>query len=154
MPKIKKDKRKKLTDKQRKKIIADYVETGNYSETARINGVAVNTVKTIVLSDKNTANKCMQKKEENIRDILEYMDSIATEQKEIIDLSLKAIKKKLEKPDAFTSVKDIATVYGVIFDKAIKLKEMKYKQNSENDSADEGVVIINDCPKVEKEEDN
>lgn len=147
MPKVKKDKRKRLTDKQRKKIVADYVECENYSEVARMNNVAVNTVKKIVLSDNDIASKCKQKKEENTKDILDYMDSIAEDQKEIIDLSLKAIKDKLKKPDAFTSVKDIATVYGVIFDKAIKMKEMKYKQNKDGNLENEGVIIVNDLPK-------
>lgn len=147
--------RVKLTDKQKKKIIADYISNGNYSETARMNGnISPNTVKAIVNSDEEFANKCEQKKEENIKDILDYMDAIAEDQKEIIDLSLQAMKKKLKDPDAFTSVKDIATVYGVIFDKAMKLKEIRYKQNKENDPEDEGVVIINDCPEFKKEEDS
>lgn len=147
--------RVKLTDKQKKKIIADYVSNGNYSETARMNGnISPNTVKAIVNADEEFANKCEQKKEENVKDILDYMDSIAEDQKEIIDLSLSALKQKLKKPDAFMSVKDIATVYGVIFDKAMKLKEIRYKQNKEDDSEDEGVVIINDCPEFKKEEDS
>ena len=118
----------KLTDKQKKKIIADYVETQNYSEVARMNNVSVNTVKNTVLADEETANKCNQKKEENTKDILEYMDSITEKQKNIIDLSLEALETKLQNPDMFTNVKDIATVYGVIFDKALKYKEMKIRQ--------------------------
>lgn len=145
----------KLTDKQKKKIIADYISNGNYSETARMNGnISPNTVKKLVQEDTEFANKCEQKKEENIKDILDYMDSIADDQKEIIDLSLKAMKKKLKNPDAFTSVKDIATVYGVIFDKAMKLKEIRYKQNKDDDQENEGVVIVNDCPEFKKEEDS
>lgn len=145
----------KLTDKQKKKIIADYISNGNYSETARMNGnISPNTVKKLVQEDEEFANKCTQKKEENIKDILDYMDSIADDQKEIIDLSLKAMKKKLKNPDAFTSVKDIATVYGVIFDKAMKLKEIRYKQNKDDDQENEGVVIVNDCPEFKKEEDS
>ena len=71
----------KLTDKQKKKIIADYISTGNYSETARMNGkISPNTVKAIVNADEEFANKCEQKKEENIKDILDYMDSIAEDQ--------------------------------------------------------------------------
>lgn len=35
----------RLTDEQKKKIIADYVESGIYSATAKKNGVSVNTVK-------------------------------------------------------------------------------------------------------------
>lgn len=147
--------RVKLTDKQKKKIIADYISTGNYSEAARMNGnISPNTVKKLVQEDEEFANKCEQKKEENIKDILDYMDSIAEDQKEIINLSLSALKQKLRKPDAFTSVKDIATVYGVIVDKSIKLKEMRYKQNKEDDPESEGVIILNDCPKFEKEENN
>lgn len=118
---------------------------------------AFNEAKTIDVklnADEEFANKCEQKKEENIKDILDYMDSIAEDQKEIIDLSLTALKKKLKNPDAFTSVKDIATVYGVIFDKAMKLKEIRYKQNKDDDLEDDGVVIINDCPTFEKEETN
>ena len=72
------------------------------------------------------ANK---KKEDNSKDILEYMDSICEDQKEIITLSFKALKEKLNKIDNFTSVKDIATVYGIIYDKAIKAKELKIKQD-------------------------
>lgn len=121
--------RTKLTDKQKKKIIADYMENSNYSETARINGnISPNTVKTIVNKDKKTAKICKQKKEENTKDILEYMDSIVKDQKEVIDLSLQVLKDKLKSPDLFTNVRDVATVYGVIFDKALKYKEMQLKE--------------------------
>lgn len=43
---------KRLTDAEKKKIIADYVESGSYRATARNNGVSDDTVKRIVLSDK------------------------------------------------------------------------------------------------------
>jgi len=122
--------RVKLTDKQKQKIIADYIQNTNYCETARMNGISEATVRSIVKNNKNenTTKKLVQKQEENTKDILEYMDSIVDKQKNIIDLSLSAIEKKLNNPDMFTSVKDIATVYGVIFDKALKYKEMKIRQ--------------------------
>ena len=121
---------KRLTDKDKNKIIADYMENQNYSETARINNVGVNTVKRLVLSQDNEemARKSKQKKEENTKDILEYMDSIVKDQKEVIDLSLQVLKDKLKSPDLFTNVRDVATVYGVIFDKALKYKEMQLKE--------------------------
>ena len=119
----------KLTDKEKKKIIADYVNNQNYSETARINGVSVDTVRRLVLNDSEIVNNLKQKKEENTKDILNYMDSIYDKQKNIIDLSLSALEEKLSSPDMFTNVKDIATVYGVIFDKALKYKEIKQKEN-------------------------
>ena len=124
----KKNSRTKLTDKQKKKIIADYMEIGSYNEVARINNVARNTVKNVVLKNESTAILYQQKKEENTKDILEYMDNIAEKQKKIIDLSLEALEEKLSNPDMFTNVKDIVTVYGVIFDKALKYKEMKLRE--------------------------
>ena len=84
------------------------------------------------------------KKEQNTQDILDYMDELKEEQKEIIQLSLKALKSKLKKPDMLTTVKDIATVYGVIYDKALKTKEMKLKNNTESNKK---VVIVNDLPR-------
>lgn len=134
----------KLTDKQKKKIIADYIETQNYSETARINNVADNTVRAIVLDNKEVAEKLEQKKQENTNDILKYMDEIYDKQKRIIDLSLTAIEEKLQKPDMFTNVKDIATVYGVIFDKALKYKEMKIKNSELKDGVKARIEIVDD----------
>ena len=123
--------RTKLTDKQKKKIIADYMENGNYRETARINSVAVDTVRRIILKNKNNQDfvkKSTEKKEENTKDILEYMDSIVNDQKEVIDLALKVLKEKLNNPDLFTNIRDVAIVYGTIFDKSLKYKEMKLKE--------------------------
>ena len=39
----------RLTDKQKKKIIADYVQIGSYNAVSKINGVSATTVKNIVL---------------------------------------------------------------------------------------------------------
>ena len=117
-----------MTDKKRKKIIADYTEIGSYNEVARINGVARNTVKNVVLKNKDVAKMCQEKKEENTKDILQYMDSIVEKQKEVIDLSLNVLKAKLSNPDLFTNIRDVAIVYGTIFDKSLKYKEMKLKE--------------------------
>ena len=137
--------RKKLTNKERKKILADYINNNNYRETARINNVAVNTVKNIVLAQdsKEFAKICTQKKEEETKDILKYMDTIYEKQKNIIDLSLSALEEKLKKPDMFTNVKDIATVYGVIFDKALKYKEIQLK-DKENSNENENLNKVKD----------
>lgn len=145
----------KLTDKQKKKIIADYVETQNYSEVARMNGVDESTVRRIVKSEdyKDITKKAEQKKEENTKDILEYMDKIYDKQKSIIDLSLSALEEKLKSPDMFMNVKDIATVYGVIFDKALKYKEMKQKNNIGNNEVKK-IQIVNDLPKDEEDGDS
>ena len=133
--------RTKLTDKQKKKIVADYIQTQNYRETARINNVDRETVKKLVKEDKDFSQKLAAKKEENTQDILEYMNSIKEKQKRIIDLSLQALEEKLESPDMFTNVKDIATVYGVIFDKALKYKEIQIKSKENEETGKQNGVI-------------
>lgn len=136
----------KLTDKEKKKIIADYIETQNYCETGRMNGVDESTVRRIVKDENNEdiTKLAEQKKQENTNDILKYMDEIYDKQKRIIDLSLTAIEEKLQKPDMFTNVKDIATVYGVIFDKALKYKEMKIKNSELKDGVKARIEIVDD----------
>lgn len=115
----------KLTDRQKKKIIADYIENGNYSQTARMNNTSDTTVRKIIKnSDSKELEKIERKKEENTQDMLEYLDSKKTDKKRVIELCFKALEDKLAKPDMFTSVRDIAMVYGVIVDKDLKYKEL------------------------------
>ena len=140
----------KLTDIEKQKIVADYVETQNYSETGRMNNVSDKTVKRVIDSVPDVVEKVELKKEENTKDILEYMDKIYDKQKSIIDLSLSALEEKLKNPDMFTNVKDIATVYGVIFDKALKYKEMKQRRIG-GDGEIKKIQIINDLPKDEED---
>ena len=124
----------KLTDRQKKKIIADYVDNGNYSETARMNNTTDTTVRTIIKENKNIALKKMeQKKEENTQDMLQYLESKKEDKKRVIELCFKALEDKLATPDMFTSVRDIAMVYGIIVDKDLKIKEIEAtKTNAEN----------------------
>lgn len=146
---------KRLTDKDKKKIIADYMENQNYSETSRINNVAVNTVKRLVLSQDNEemARKSKEKKEENTKDILEYMDNIAEKQKKIIDLSLEVLEQKLSNPDLFTNIRDVAIVYGTIFDKSLKYKEMKLREEElkyKNTTTQETLDKLDDLLEAQK----
>lgn len=135
--------RAKLTDELKKKIIADYVQNGNLRETARMNGnISPNTVKKIVNENKEFEHICTQKQEENTKDILEYMSSNYEKQKKVIDLSLNAMINKLESNDMFTSLKDIATVYGIIFDKAIKYKELESKNENNLDEINKNILNI------------
>ena len=115
----------KLTDKQKKKIIADYVDNGNYSETARLNNVSDMTVKRLVENNEDVLKKVEQKKEENTQDMLSYLESKKEDKKRVIDLCFRALEDKLATPDMFTSVKDIVTVYGIIVDKDLKFMEMQ-----------------------------
>jgi len=137
------DKRVKLTDKQKKNIIADYSLNTNLRETARNHNVSPTTVKRIVTnSEDEVLQKVAQKKEENTKDILTYIDESFEQQKNVIYLSLKALEDKLKKPDMFTNVKDIATVYGIVSDKALKSKELKLREKeiSKKDKDNQNVM--------------
>lgn len=154
--------RTKLTDKQKKKIIADYIQNQNYSETARKNKVAVDTVRRIILTNKDDENfvkKSKQKNEEDTKDILEYMNDITKGQKKIINLSLEVIVEMLENRDKRLTGRDIAMIYGVIFDKALKYKEiqLKDKDNSNTDEINKNIKnianLLNNPKRVRTEED-
>lgn len=124
----------KLTDRQKKKIIADYVENGNYSETARLNNTTDVTVRRVVEEDKdNILKKVEQKKDENTEDMLEYLQNKRDDKKRVVELCFKALEDKLASPDMFTSVKDIITVYGIIADKELKYADMMIKKNATKD---------------------
>lgn len=107
----------RLTDKQKKKIIADYVERGSYNETAKINGVSRNTVKNIVMADKENATKCQQKKEQNTLDMIAYMDSRKEQAQSVIDDYLTALVNLTKIETAKLS--EIATAMGIVIDKFI-----------------------------------
>ena len=122
----------KLTDKQKKKIIADYVDNGNYSETARINNTTDKTVRTIIKDNKDMAlEKMEQKKQQNTKDILEYMEETKEKRKKVIDLCLEKMEERLNK-DELMNIKDIATAYGVLVDKSLKVNEMNGNGNNSN----------------------
>ena len=137
--------RVKLTDKQKKKIIADYVDNNNYSETARINNISETSVRRIVKGNEGITEKVEQKKEENSQDMFEYMKNKDDDKKRIVDLCFEALDKKLSNLDMFTNVKDIATVYGIIMDKELKFRELELRkqeiENQKNTSvANNGII--------------
>lgn len=144
--------RTKLTDIQKKKIIADYTENQNYSETGRMNNVSNKTVERIVKNNEEVSKIVKEKKEKNTQDVLDYMDNIAEKQKKIIDLSLDVLEEKLSNPDLFTNIRDVAIVYGTIFDKALKYRELQIKNgdNNRNDFAESLTEIWEEREKHEK----
>lgn len=59
----------RLTDKQKKKIIADYVESGSYRATAKKFGVSDNTVKNICAKSADIGAEVQHKKKNRIQPI-------------------------------------------------------------------------------------
>lgn len=107
----------RLTDEQKKKIIADYVESGSYRATAKRFGVSAMTVRSVCTGNTETVRKCTQKKEQNTADMLAYMESRKEQAKGIIDSYLEALAdpEKLEK----TPIQQIATAMGIVVDKFV-----------------------------------
>lgn len=127
----------RLTDEQKKKIIADYAETGSYRATAKKFGVSDMTVKRLCESDVELLQKVAQKKEQNTMDMLAYMDSRKEQAQVVIDDYLAA----LANPEKIASAKlsEIATALGIVVD--------KFTKNVPGAEKGEGITIVNNIPK-------
>lgn len=104
----------KLTDKQKKQIVADYVDVGSYRAAARKNNVSPNTVKRLVGEDKETAQKCAQKKDQNTVEILE---ALGDQTPKVIAFCEASLDRLLEVLPYAKNVRDIATAVGIMIDK-------------------------------------
>lgn len=105
----------RLTDKQKKKIVADYLELGSYRAAGRKNKVADGTVKRIVMECGDFEQKMEQKKAENTADVLAYMESRRGIVCEIIEKGLMALNSEDKLADA--SPAQITTALGTLIDK-------------------------------------
>lgn len=123
----------RLTDRQKKKIMADYVQTSNYCATAKINGVSANTVKKIVQTNADIAEKLIQKKEENTADILAYMESQRDVVCQIIGNGLAVLNDPAKLAEATPS--QITTAIGTLIDKWTMM-------NKASDNGESGVVLM------------
>ena len=105
----------RLTDKQKKKIVADYLELGSYNAAAKKNGVSNHTVKRIVLETPKIYKKVQQKKEQNTADILSHMESQKDEVIKVLDEYLAAMRDPAKIRRA--GVVQLATALGIVIDK-------------------------------------
>ena len=105
----------RLTDRKKKKIIADYVQLGSYNATAKMNGVSLNTEKKLVQGNEDIAEMCKQKKEENTADILDYMDSQRDDVCKVLGICLSELKKAVRYEK--TPPQQIATTMAILIDK-------------------------------------
>ena len=105
----------RLTDKQKKKIVADYLELGSYNATANRNGVSNHTVKRVVLEVPEISKKVKQKKAENTADIIAYMESQRGLVCEIIGKGLAVLNDEEKLREATPA--QITTALGTLIDK-------------------------------------
>lgn len=105
----------RLTDKQKKKIVADYLELGSYNAVAKLHGVSRQTVKNVATSDPDIGHKLQQKKDENTADILAYMESKRGIVCEILGKGLEALNDPEKLKEATPA--QITTAMGTLIDK-------------------------------------
>lgn len=104
-----------LTDRQKKKIIADYVNTQSVNAAAKMNGVSWDTVKRLLEKSGEVEKKLEEKNRENTKDILAYMESQKGLVCEIIGKGLAALNDPEKLAEATPS--QITTALGTLIDK-------------------------------------
>ena len=110
----------RITEVRRKKILADYLETENYRETGRRNGVSDVTVRKLVMENSDFKRAIEAKKEQDEADIIAYIDSKRDKVCKIIALGLDALADP-EKLRGATPAQ-ITTALGTLIDKWLLLK--------------------------------
>ena len=112
----------KLTDRQKKQIIADRVEGMTERQIAAKHGVSQATVHKTIKADPKSVQMLSDKKEQNTQDIIKALDERKREVIQIIDLCLDA----LSDPEKYNraSVLTIATTLGILIDKWVMLAKM------------------------------
>lgn len=104
----------RLTDKQKKKIVVDYLECQSVNLTAKRNGVSWATTKKVLDGAGDIKEKLEQKKEENTADILAYMESRRQAVCDIIEVGLAVLPEKIQNA---RSAAEVTTALGTLIDK-------------------------------------
>ena len=118
----------RLTDRQKKKILADYVELQSYNAVGKKNGVAGNTVKRIVAESQGIAEKIEQKKAQNTADIIEHMEKQRKAVSDIHDAGLEVLPEKIRNA---RTASEVTTAMGTLIDKYAMLREKVGDSNAD-----------------------
>lgn len=120
----------KLTDKQRKKIIAESVNGSSIRALAAKYGVSTTTIQRVLKSDTELTQKIAQKKAENTVSILAFMDSKKNDVCALIDKLLAAMAD--DDKLAAATVNQLATAMGIVIDKYTANEAFKSSDTKEN----------------------
>lgn len=122
----------RLTDRQKKKILADYLETQSVNAAAKKNKVSWDAANKVLKEAGEVEKKLEQKKEQNTADILTYMESQRDIVCQIIGKGLAVLNDPEKLAEATPS--QITTAIGTLIDKWTQV------QGKGADEADTGVV--------------
>lgn len=132
----------KLTDRQRKQIIAEYVEgDGKISQRqlAKKYSVSLSTISKI-LSDEKVEQKCTYKKEENMLSMLEYLDSRKQTAQELMEKILALSAEDIAKAnlrDKMGALKILSEVFAVKNDRPLNGNGVTVQINVKDCSGEE-----------------
>ena len=118
-----------LTDKQKRKIVADYVQTQNKTQTAKMNKVSHTTVRRVLeeMGKDEMFKKVQQKKEQNTESVLQYIEQQGENVKTLIGKYIGELQD--DEKIAKASVREIATALGIVIDKFAPHIEERDKKN-------------------------
>ncbi len=122
----------RLTDRQKKKILADYLETQSVNAAAKKNKVSWDAANKVLKEAGEVEKKLEQKKDQNTADILAYMESQRDIVCQIIGKGLAVLNDPEKLAEATPS--QITTALGTLIDKWTQV------QGRGADEADTGVV--------------
>lgn len=105
----------RLTDKQKKKILADRADGMSLGQLAMKYDVSKTTIHRVLKGDPETEQKVTQKKEQNTADILSYMDSKRDIVCEILGKGLAVLNDEEKLREATPA--QITTALGTLIDK-------------------------------------
>ena len=146
----------KLSDRQRKKIIAEFVNGSSMTTLAKKYDVSTATIHRVVHSDEKVKEKVEHKKEENTKSVLEYMDSKKDSVCELIDKLLEAMNDP--EKIAATSLSQLATTMGIVIDKYTANETIRPDVRASNNLFDAirgcaKEAAFNDIPELQSEAD-
>ncbi len=105
----------RLTDKQKKQLVADYMVLESYRAVARLHGVSADSVKRAVEQSGEFVQKAARKKEDDAGSVLTYMGDNTKLVCEIIGRGLSALLDDNKLKEATPS--QITTMIGTLIDK-------------------------------------
>lgn len=113
---------KKLSDLERKKIVADSASGLSNVDVAKMNNVSEGTVRNVLKSSAEFARLYEQKKEENTRDVVQQLYDRSNKVLQIVENGLESLLD----PEKFNraSAQSIATTIGILIDKYTGLSQL------------------------------
>jgi len=138
---------KRRSDEVKKAAIADYISGMTLKEVGAKYSVSHAAVKKWVDANPEVELSLRNKKEENTKKVLEYMDEKVEGLKKFVDYYFERLDKDMSKEslDQLNEVQ-LTTIFGVLIDKFLKVSEIRQKQQ-ESDTQAETVVIRFDIPR-------